>query len=116
VDDAGRKRSPAHISAATWRFVEVSGGYTIINGYSNKCLDIRGPSNANGTPAHQWNCHGGRSQVWRLRRSPSGRELVNAYANKCLDVANFGNVPGNYLQIWSCSLNWNQGFRLFAAP
>jgi hypothetical protein len=72
VDDAGRKRSPAHASAATWRFVEVAGGYAVINGYSNKCLDIRGPSEANGTPVHQWDCHGGPSQVWRLRPKPLG--------------------------------------------
>jgi hypothetical protein len=90
--------------------------YHFRNTRSLKCMDIKGPSQNNGTPVHQWNCHSGDSQAWKLIRPPIGRgigyQVINVYANKCLDVTGFRNRPDTLLQIWSCSEAWNQDFVL----
>ena len=110
-----RHRSSREMTdAGTWTAVQVEGGYTFMNRHSGKCLDISGPSQDNGTPVHQWNCHGGRSQVWRTpiafkMGDVEERRIVNAYSNKCLDVPNWRVNDGAWLQVWSCHIsNWNQ--------
>lgn len=119
--------SPPATGNAEWSQspADTAGGpaYHFINRRSNRCLDIKGPSENNGTPVHLWNCHSGASQAWRLVRTsiPIGRlppyQLVNVYANKCLDVTAFRYRPGTLLQIWSCSGALNQAFVLErAAP
>jgi hypothetical protein len=81
------------------------------------CMDISGPSSANGTRVHQWSCHAGDSQLWSFTRT----QLVNKYGTdasgvrKCLDVTGFdarADNPAKPLQIWACSTGWNQQFRL----
>lgn len=88
-----------------------------VNRDSNRCLDVRGPSSANGTRVHQWTCHAGDSQLWTFTRT----QIVNKYATdasrvpKCLDVTNFDARVDDVrlpLQIWACSSGWNQQFRL----
>lgn len=94
--------------------------YQVMNVYSARCMDIEGPSRANGTAVHQWTCHSGDSQKWRLVRAPPGRQfghqIINVYAGKCLDVPGFRNQPNTALQIWSCSLAWNQDFVVDRVP
>jgi len=90
--------------------------YHFRNRRSLKCMDIKGPSQDNGTPVHEWSCHSGDSQAWKFVRPPIGRgigyQVINVYANKCLDVTGFRNKPDTLLQIWSCSEAWNQDFVL----
>jgi hypothetical protein len=99
--------------AAGWIAVPEGAGYKLINRFSQKCLDIRGPSDENGTVVHQWNCFDTRSQIWRLpifrRGAVETRHIVNDYADKCLDVPNWHVEDGQIIQIWSCNgANWNQ--------
>lgn len=114
VSGARLRSSHEMTSAGTWEAVEVEGGYTFVNGYSRKCLDIVGPSHDNGTAVHQWQCHGGRSQVWRIpiafkMGAVEERRIINAHSNKCLDVPNWRVVDHVQLQVWSCHFNnWNQ--------
>ena len=37
-----------------------------IRGYGGKCLDVRGPSTANGTPVQMWDCVGVANQRWTI--------------------------------------------------
>lgn len=111
---------PEVANGSAWEMfpADVEGGpaYHFRNRLSLKCLDIRGPSEDNGTPVHQWNCHSGPSQAWKLIRPPVGRgigyQFINVHANKCLDVTRFANRPFALLQVWSCSEAWNQDFVL----
>lgn len=90
--------------------------YRFINRATQKCMDIVGPSNRNGTQVHQWDCHNGASQAWKLIRPPVGRgigyQVINVYAHKCLDVTGFRNSPYTILQVYSCTEVWNQDFVL----
>lgn len=111
ISGAKLRASP---SIAGWAAVPMEGGgYKLMNRFSDKCLDIMGPSDENGTPVHQWNCFNTRSQIWRVpifrRGVVETRHIVNDYAGKCLDVPNWHVEDGQIIQIWSCNgANWNQ--------
>ncbi|KAG7098443.1 hypothetical protein E1B28_000394 [Marasmius oreades] len=68
----------------------------------SKCLDVRGGSDANGTPLQIWPCvKGSTSQQWALMYSSSVISWVGK--NKCVDITNGNLTAGNHLQIWDCN-------------
>ena len=40
-----------------------------IRGFGGKCLDVRGPSTADGTVVQMWDCNGATEQRWSLQRA-----------------------------------------------
>lgn len=76
--------------------------YQVKNLNSGKCIDIKGPSTANGAVVHQWPCYNGSNQVWhwvfRGQRPINGANhdtwsWHNEYSGKVLDVV--GYATGN---------------------
>jgi glucosylceramidase len=81
------------------------GVYKFINAYTGKCMDINGPSSANGTDVHQWDCNGYadyRSQQWEQIPANGGYMFRNIYSWSCLDARGWGTTDGTQLQIWTC--------------
>jgi hypothetical protein len=64
-----------------------------------KCLDVQGGANVDGTPVIITDCTGSVSQKWTF----SGGQVKIASWNKCLDVTGGSTTPGTKLQIWDCS-------------
>ncbi|KAG7087988.1 hypothetical protein E1B28_012027 [Marasmius oreades] len=70
----------------------------------SKCLDVRGGSDANGTPLQIWSCvDGSTNQQWA--RPASSLQLSWVGKNKCVDITNGNFTAGNHLQIWDCDSN-----------
>ncbi|MER5642972.1 lectin [Streptosporangium sp. NPDC002524] len=91
----------------------VSGGTpnpaTAIRGAgSNRCLDVTGASQTNGTPVVLWDCNGQNNQRWT---STAAGEL-RVYGGKCLDVNDNGTADGTGVIIWDCNGQNNQKWRL----
>jgi hypothetical protein len=62
-----------------------------IIGLGNKCLDLKGGVDANGTPIILFDPHGGKNQQWTL--TSDGFIISNLYPGKCLDIP--GSVTDN---------------------
>ncbi|MFE0812998.1 non-reducing end alpha-L-arabinofuranosidase family hydrolase [Streptomyces sp. NPDC058848] len=75
---------------------------------SNRCLDVLGGSQADGTLLQIYDCWGGSNQQWTS--TDSGRLTV--YGDKCLDVPGHATAPGTRVQIWTCSGGANQQWRV----
>jgi hypothetical protein len=75
---------------------------------SNRCLDVVGASQDNGTYLQLYDCWGGTNQQWTLT---DDRQLT-VYGTKCLDVPGHATAPGTRVQIWSCSGGANQQWRV----
>ncbi|MFF2045371.1 ricin-type beta-trefoil lectin domain protein [Kitasatospora sp. NPDC058170] len=69
-----------------------------ISGYANKCVDVRGGSNANGTPVQIWDCLGNSSQAWKIGADGTLRAL-----GKCLDVKGGGTGNATVVQTYDCN-------------
>ncbi|MFB9681097.1 glycoside hydrolase family 27 protein [Streptosporangium vulgare] len=74
---------------------------------SNRCLDVTGASQTNGTLVVIWDCNGQSNQQWT---STAAGEL-RVYGNKCLDVNNNGTADGTGVLIWDCNGQNNQKWR-----
>ncbi|MEV5440558.1 non-reducing end alpha-L-arabinofuranosidase family hydrolase [Streptomyces sp. NPDC052682] len=75
---------------------------------SNRCLDVPGADQTDGTSLQIWDCHGGTNQQWTWTDS----NQLTVYGNKCLDVPGHATTPGTRVQIWSCSGGANQQWRV----
>ncbi|KAJ7270706.1 ricin B lectin domain-containing protein [Mycena haematopus] len=68
--------------------------------YGNKCLDVTGGVNADGTKLQIWTCTGGPNQQWV-------NTLDNTFqwsgTNKCIDLTNGALTDNTQLQIYTCS-------------
>jgi hypothetical protein len=62
------------------------------------CLDVRGPSTADGTRVQMWTCNGAVEEQWRL---VSGQ--IVGYGGMCLDVYGPYTADGTPVQIWTCN-------------
>jgi hypothetical protein len=51
---------------------------------SGKCLDLPGGQKRDGTPAIQYDCHGGPNQQWRLEYAGDGYRIVSRMSGKCI--------------------------------
>jgi len=93
------------------RAVADSPNYEFINYNSGMCIDVSGPSTANGATIYQWTCHGHTNQQWRLVPDWFGDGyflMVAAHSNKCLDVAGVSTANGAKVHQWTCHNGTNQ--------
>ncbi|GAA2863687.1 galactosylceramidase [Actinoplanes cyaneus] len=81
---------------------------TIRGAGSNRCLDVNGQSQADGTVVQIWDCNGGANQTWTATSS----NQLTVYGNKCLDAPSTSS--GARVRIWSCTGAANQQWRLNA--
>lgn len=75
---------------------------------SNRCLDVLGADQTNGTYLQIYDCWGGANQQWTL--TDAGQLTV--FGDKCLDVPGHATTAGTRVQIWSCSGAANQQWRV----
>ena len=75
---------------------------------ANRCLDVPGAGQTDGTYLQIWDCNGGTNQRWTLT---SGNQLT-VYGNKCLDVPGHATTAGTRVEIWTCNGGANQQWRL----
>jgi GH18 family chitinase len=100
--------------SAIAQVLQTSGGtaYRLVNKLTGKCLDINGPSGADGAVIHQWACHSGTSQQWVMEPTDSGyARFVSRYSGKVLDVTGVSTADGARLQQWGWGGGGNQQFR-----
>jgi chitosanase len=79
---------------------------TLTNRHSNTCLDVKGWSNAPGTPVEIWTCHGGDNQKFTTVDGQI-RVTINGVTN-CLDADGRGTGNGTRIIIWTCHGGSNQ--------
>ncbi|MCG8964982.1 non-reducing end alpha-L-arabinofuranosidase family hydrolase [Streptomyces sp. CL12-4] len=77
---------------------------------SNRCLDVPGAGQTNGTALQIYDCWGGTNQQWTLTDS----NQLTVYGNSCLDVPDHATTAGTRVQIWACSGGANQQWRVNA--
>jgi hypothetical protein len=77
---------------------------------SNRCLDVPGAAQTDGTNVQVWDCHGGTNQQWTL----TDNNQLTVYGNKCLDVPGHATTAGTRPVIWSCNGGTNQQWRVNA--
>ncbi|MET8039329.1 ricin-type beta-trefoil lectin domain protein [Micromonospora sp. NPDC005215] len=83
------------------------GATTAIRGAgSNRCLDVNGASQADGSVVQIWDCNGGANQQWTLTSS----NQLTIYGNKCLDVS--GTASGGRARIMTCNGGSGQQWRV----
>ncbi|MGW7520877.1 non-reducing end alpha-L-arabinofuranosidase family hydrolase, partial [Streptomyces sp. NPDC054796] len=75
---------------------------------SNRCLDVPGASQTDGTYLQIYDCWSGTNQQWT---STDSKQLT-VYGNKCLDVPGHATSSGTRVQIWACSGGANQQWRV----
>ncbi|MFG2516140.1 non-reducing end alpha-L-arabinofuranosidase family hydrolase [Streptomyces sp. NPDC048584] len=75
---------------------------------SNRCLDVLGAAQTDGTQLQIYDCWGGTNQQWTL----TDANQLTVYGNKCLDVPDHATTAGTRVQIWSCSGAANQQWRV----
>ncbi|GAB2608733.1 non-reducing end alpha-L-arabinofuranosidase family hydrolase [Streptomyces capparidis] len=75
---------------------------------SNKCLDVVGAGQTDGTALQLYDCWGGTNQQWTSTDS----NQLTVYGNKCLDVPGHATTPGTRVHIWSCTGGANQQWRV----
>jgi hypothetical protein len=71
---------------------------TILNTYSNKCLNIWGGNPANGTPIELYECTATSNELWS-----HGATLVDHLSGKCLDVQQANYTNGNPIDEYTCN-------------
>jgi hypothetical protein len=74
---------------------------------SGWCLDVAGPSTANGAIVQQYGCHGGDNQLWYLDRNytDGAWRIRNRYSGKCLAPWDGGSYNGAQMVQWTCDAN-----------
>ena len=69
-----------------------------------RCIDMAGPSQANGALAQTWDCLSVPNQRFLLRASGNGIEMRSYYElSKCLDVPGASTANGTQLQQYDCN-------------
>ena len=105
------------VSAKRVNEYDIQPEYEIRNVNSGKCLDIAGPSTADGAAIHQWTCYSGQtSQRFFIEDMGNGQSQIrSSYSHKCLDVDAWGTQDGAKIIQWSCAGGNNQKW-LFRQP
>ncbi|MFF8997175.1 non-reducing end alpha-L-arabinofuranosidase family hydrolase [Streptomyces achromogenes] len=75
---------------------------------SNRCLDVPGASQTDGTALQLYDCWGGTNQQWTL----TDTKQLTVYGTKCLDVPGHATTSGTRVQIWTCSGGANQQWQV----
>ncbi|KAF9263020.1 hypothetical protein L218DRAFT_988002 [Marasmius fiardii PR-910] len=95
----------ANISEQDWTFTPFAQGSSPqpLKVLGDKCLDVIGGSNVDGTKLQIWTCvPGNTNQLW----TPLGDSTFQwAGTNKCIDLTNGNITNGNQLQVWTCDPN-----------
>ena len=71
---------------------------------SNRCLDVLGADQTDGTYLQIYDCWGGTNQQWQW----SGSRLVARHSGKCLDVVGSGTGDGVDVSVYTCHSGTNQ--------
>lgn len=81
--------------------------------HSGRCLDVQGPSTANGANIHQWDYWGGGNQIFRIEWVEAAHyRLIAQHSNKVVDVAAQSTGNGANVHQWEWWGGNNQRFRL----
>ncbi|GAA2903641.1 non-reducing end alpha-L-arabinofuranosidase family hydrolase [Streptomyces mexicanus] len=75
---------------------------------SNRCLDVPGAVQSDGTYLQIYDCWNGTNQQWTW----TDRNELTVYGTKCLDVPGHATASGTRVQIWTCSGGANQQWRV----
>ncbi|MFF9018693.1 non-reducing end alpha-L-arabinofuranosidase family hydrolase [Streptomyces eurythermus] len=75
---------------------------------SNRCLDVPGASQTDGTNLQIYDCSGGTNQQWTL----TDANQLTVYGTKCLDVPGHATTAGTRPVIWACNGGTNQQWRV----
>ncbi|HEY0061213.1 MAG TPA: ricin-type beta-trefoil lectin domain protein, partial [Telluria sp.] len=84
---------------------------TLVSGASQRCLDIAQGSQAPGTPAIIFDCHGGANQTWAFT---AAGELRTFDGTRCLDIKGASTQPQAIVQSYTCHGGANQKWTLRA--
>src|SRR6516162_1698219 len=80
--------------------------WAIVNVNSDKVLDVKGASKADGAPVIQYHWHAGRNQEWNIIPLSDGFDAIqNVNSGKVLDVRGRSTADGALVQQWQ----WNGG-------
>jgi serine/threonine protein kinase len=90
-----RAPAPAVVPAASG---PTTGFAFVIKGFGGKCLDVQGPSTADGTSVQMWDCNGATEMRWQVVGSE-----IHGYGGKCLDVRGPSTENGTPVQMWDCN-------------
>jgi hypothetical protein len=74
----------------------------------NRCLDVNGGSQTNGTRVLIWDCNGNGNERWTTTASGE----LRIFDTKCLDVLNQATTSGSAVGIWDCNGGANQRWTL----
>ncbi|KAJ7836696.1 ricin B lectin domain-containing protein [Mycena olivaceomarginata] len=81
--------------------------------FGDKCIDVKGGVNADGTKLQIWSCvQGSKNQQWI---SLTDSTFQWSGTNKCIDLSDGKITDGNVLQLWTCDSN-NSNQKWFGAP
>ncbi|KAF7354293.1 hypothetical protein MVEN_01117600 [Mycena venus] len=81
--------------------------------FGNKCIDVTGGVNADGTKLQIWTCvDGNKNQLWT---SVTDGTFQWSGTNKCIDLTDGKITDGNVLQIYTCN-NQNANQKWVGAP
>ncbi|KAJ7916052.1 ricin B lectin domain-containing protein [Mycena leptocephala] len=91
----------------SWLVPKGSSAVGTLQIFGDKCLDVTGGANTDGTKLQIWTCAAGNTnQMWIPALIGT---LTWSGKNKCIDVTNGNATDGNQIQIWDCnSSNSNQ--------
>ncbi|TXH66345.1 MAG: hypothetical protein E6Q88_12155, partial [Lysobacteraceae bacterium] len=95
-----------------------TGGFSFLNKYSGKVLDVAGVSTVSGANVHQWDDVRGANQTWL----PSSSDGVwwtfrpNHAPGQCLDISAGNTADGANVQQWQCNGLTPQQFALTPTP
>ena len=80
--------------------------WAIVSVNSDKVLDVRGRSKADGALVQQWQWNGGRNQRWNIIPLGNGADAIESVnSGKVLDVRGRSKADGALVQQWQ----WNGG-------
>ncbi|KAF9268473.1 hypothetical protein L218DRAFT_917234 [Marasmius fiardii PR-910] len=85
--------------------------------YGNKCLDVKGGVNADGTKLQIWTCStGNTNQLWVPLDGINYNDFMFQWAgtDKCIDLTDGSTNNGNPLQIWTCDSNGENQHQKFS--
>jgi hypothetical protein len=83
--------------------------------HSNKCLDVKDNSRADGAPLIQFSCGSGLNQQFELIRTGSYYQIVARSSGKCVEVRAASNADRAVIQQLACNGGANQRFQLVDA-
>lgn len=100
------------VASFKWSRGGTSTAYRLVNKATGRCVDVAGPSTADGANIHQWSCHTGSSQQWAMEATDNGYyRFVSRYSGKVLDVDGMSAADGANIQQWSSTGGTHQQFK-----